>query len=185
MTSLLRKLKYILLIVIITGVIGCSSMPATNSGFLSEHHSSASLKEESIRVIWQTSDDYNLKDNEKALLIDLLKLELDKSIASANLDLSSVQLSIAITRVETVSPALNWLLTIALLGPLDRGGAAVEFNAIKINTSQSIAQLQFSQWVPLSEFTARYKRLKPAKLALTSAARNFVKVLKTKLDNNQ
>lgn len=144
-------------------------MPATNSGFFSEYRSASNLKKDSVVVVWRAHDNDDLSDDEKESLIALLKSELEKSMAFANLDRSSVQLRAAITRVETVSPALNWLTTIILFIPLDRGGVAVEFQAIDNNTHKPIAQLSFAEWTPLSKFTARYKRLAPAKLALATA----------------
>jgi len=178
------KTLVLLLSVTVSVLTGCESMQATNSGFLTEYHSPSSLKE-SVIVTWKAEGDSNLIDDEQTLLTSFFKAELEKSLDSANLDLSSIQLSAAITRVETVSPALNWILTLALIGPMNRGGAAVEFKAINTKTAELITQLQFAQWTPISEFSARYQRLKPAQLALNSAAEHFVKLLKSKMKTTQ
>lgn len=174
------KFKNMILLISLMSLIGCSSMPTTDSGFLSESHSPSSLKKESITVVFRANTN-ELNNDEKERLTIYLLAELKKHIEPSNLDLSSIQLSAAITRIETVSPLLNWLFTITLFAPIDRGGAAVEFRAIDTDTAQTVAELQFAQWAPMSEFTAQYKRLKPAKLALTSATHGFIEVLKNKI----
>lgn len=84
--------------------------------------------------------------------------------------LSDIRIKAVITRVETISEPLNWLSTLV----------AVEFEPFDIATEGSIAQLNFAQWTPMSEFAARYDRLAPAEIGMASAAKAFV----TKLQNN-
>jgi hypothetical protein len=101
-----------------------------------------------------------------------------------NTKLSDIRIKAVITRVETISEPLNWLSTLVVFAPLDRGGVAVEFEAFDIATKGSLAQLNFAQWTPMSEFAARYVRLAPAEIGMASAAKAFVTQLQSNLSTN-
>ena len=79
----------------------------------------------------------------------------------------------AITRVETVSPALNALSALVLVVPLDRGGASVDIEALDPDTGKQLAALTQGHFAPLSELKAHFSKLAPAQLALRKAAADF------------
>jgi Protein of unknown function (DUF3313) len=83
----------------------------------------------------------------------------------------------AITRVVTVSPLVNTVGTILLVGPLDRGGAAVELEAVDAETGTQVAALKFGHYPPLSDLAARFSRLSPAEIALKKAVVDFSELL--------
>jgi hypothetical protein len=84
----------------------------------------------------------------------------------------------AITQVATVSPGLNTFGTLLLIGPLDRGGAAVEIEALDPETGKQIAAMTLGYFSPLSELKARFSKLAPAELALKKAAEDFALLLR-------
>jgi hypothetical protein len=88
----------------------------------------------------------------------------------------------AITRVETVSPALNTLSALLLVVPLDRGGAAVEIEAVDPQTGRQLAALTQGYFAPMSELKARFSRLAPAEIAVRKAAADFVPLLQPATD---
>ena len=85
-----------------------------------------------------------------------------------------------ITRVETVSPALNVVTAVLLTVPLDRGGAAVEIEVLDADTLQPLVSMAHANFTPLSEFKARFSALAPAELALNAAAVELAKLLRSK-----
>ncbi len=182
----MKTLKSILLSGLIT-LGACSAMPATQSGFLSSgtlvtSHEEQAPHEESaeLQVAWQVEAGHDISEQEqqelKALLRRELKIALDKTVneQTTKIPLEAIQIRAAITRIEAVSPALNWLTTIVLFVPMDHGGAAVELEAVDVRSNKVITQLRFASWTPISELRAHFTRLAPANLALTAAAHEFV-----------
>ena len=121
--------------------------------------------------------------SEQLLLTNTLTSSLKKELVNVHdtNQLSNIRIRAVVTRVETISEPLNWLSTLIVFAPLDRGGVAVEFEAFDIATRQSVAQLNFAQWTPISEFTARYDRLASAEIGMARAANAFVTVLQKSL----
>ncbi len=161
----------------------CSNMQTTNSGVLLEEKQTLKSDSKKIVVSWHINEVDLITVNEKRTLKTILQSSLETELAKIA-DINKTKdfhIRAAIMRVETVSEPLNWLSTIALFIPLDRGGVAVEFEAFDVKTKQSIAQLNFAQWTPLTEFTARFDRLAPAEIGMTSAAHAFIAELKKQL----
>jgi hypothetical protein len=88
----------------------------------------------------------------------------------------------AITRIETVSPALNTLSALVLVVPLDRGGAAVEIEAVDPQTGRQLAALTQGYFAPLTELKARFSKLAPAEIAVRKAAADFAALLQPAAD---
>ena len=84
----------------------------------------------------------------------------------------------AITRVETVSPALNAVSALLFVVPLDRGGAAVDVEALDPGTGRQLAALTMGYFAPLSELKSHFNKLAPARLALHKAANDFGALLR-------
>ena len=83
----------------------------------------------------------------------------------------------AITEVALPSPALNVITTALLFLPLDRGGAAVEIEAVDVATGQRVAALASAGNGTLADFRGHYSRLAHAKLAFERAAQAFRSLL--------
>ncbi|MCY0916328.1 DUF3313 family protein [Massilia antarctica] len=88
-----------------------------------------------------------------------------------------VRIRSAITRVVPVSPALNTVATLMLIGPVDRGGAAVEIEAIDVDTGKQLAALNMGYYAPVSDLKARFATFAPAALAIDKAASSFAPLL--------
>jgi hypothetical protein len=67
--------------------------------------------------------------------------------------------------------------TLLLSVPLDRGGAAVEIEAVDPQTGRQLAALRWGYFAPLSDITARFSKLAPAEIAVRKAAVDFVSLL--------
>jgi hypothetical protein len=79
----------------------------------------------------------------------------------------------AITRFETVSPALNAVSALLFVVTLNRGGTSVEMEALEPGTSKQVAALTLGHFAPLSELKSHFSKLAPAELALRKAAIDF------------
>jgi len=181
---LLNTKKFLLLFSLIVNLLlsACSSMPSTQSGFLSDtdYNNAVSLSDKKIDVIWKVDPAQNISDEEQQQLITLLEAGLQQKMIETKSQqhtfdqYNAIKINAAITRVEPVSPLINWITTILVFIPLDHGGAAVEIEAIDTRTNKVITQLSYAQWVPLTELAAHFTRLAPVKIALASAADEFV-----------
>lgn len=180
-------------------LVGCSTMPATPGTTLSEPVTLRYSEDGAIgryrlpvkvdlgrlqfsEVQWRASEAFT--PEERAQLATHLQSALDKSVkavqpAAASGDARPVLVRATVTRVETVSPAANVLSTLLVLVPLDRGGAAVEIEALDAQSKRPLAALSYASYAPLSDFGARFSRLAPAELALGRAADEFVALLVT------
>lgn len=186
-----------LLLVCLAGLPACSTMPATDTGFLHDRAAMTESKDGSVaryrsatlidphqvRAIsaeWASPQDADFSSTDKAQLLAALKA----AIAQETQALPKVSegrpvvIRAAITRVESVSPALNTIATVMLIGPFDRGGAAVEIEVLDAETRQPLASLAHGHFAPLSAFKARFSRLAPAELALQVAAANLATLLR-------
>ncbi|KGJ91198.1 hypothetical protein [Colwellia psychrerythraea] len=161
----------------------CSNMQTTNSGALFAESQVFKADSKQIAVSWHINEANLITVKEQHILNTILLSSLETELAKFSdiHKVSDIHIRAAVTRVETVSEPLNWLSTIALFLPLDRGGVAVEFVAFDAKTKQSIVQLNFAQWTPLTEFTARFDRLAPAEISMNSAALAFITELQKEL----
>jgi len=157
----------------------CSSMPRANNALSMAEFNQPATISENIVIHWKVENKMNITIDEKNHLIMLLKTELEDSVNLVNVNLaqSSLQLHAVINNVETVTPALNWLSTVFLFVPVDRGGIDVDFVAINKHSRLPVAKLNFAEWAPISEFSARFNRLAPAEIQLKQAVNNFVTLL--------
>jgi len=170
----------------------CSTvMPASHSGFLSSYAALSSSPDGSAlrrsataidptrvtlgEIDWRAPVNDRISDEERRLLLRQLGDELMARVQDlpASPQGRPVILRAAITRVETVSPALNVLSALALVVPLDRGGASVDIEAVDAATGEQLAALTLRHVAPVSEFKAHFSKLAPAQLALRKAAAEF------------
>ncbi len=175
---MMKTIKISVLWLSLSMLAACSVMPATQSGFLSQWPQGVVSGGTLPKVVWRVNAGHDISKQEQEELKGLLTREINIALNKANHDnkipSQSIQIRAAITRIEAVSPALNWLTTILLFVPMDHGGAAVELQAIDVRTEKVITQLRFARWTPISELRSHFTRLAPANLALTLAAHEFV-----------
>lgn len=130
-------------------------------------------------VRWRAASDQVASVAEQQALLAVLRRVLEQELRAGRPAPQgrAVVLRAAITRVEPVSPLLNTVSALALFVPLDRGGAAVEIEAVDAVTGAQLAALRLGYFAPLSDFKARFSRLAPVEIALNKAAQEFVALL--------
>lgn len=185
--------------VVITTLTACgTTMPAPKSNFLSHYDSLTASPDGASRTLrartpidparisiapidWRVAPSADISADERAALVAQLGDALQQQAHALPVTPSGrpAVLRAAITAVATVSPGLNTLGTVLLIGPLDRGGAAVEIEAVDPETGKQIAALTLGYFSPLSELKARFSKLAPAQLALGKAAQDFTDLLRT------
>lgn len=116
---------------------------------------------------------------EKSVLMTQLRDELQKQIDAMPQSTNghAAILRAAITRVETVSPSLNTLAALLFIVPIDRGGAAVEIEAVDSESGKQFAALRLGYFAPFTDLKARFHKLAPAEIALKKAADDFIPLL--------
>jgi hypothetical protein len=104
---------------------------------------------------------------EQATLLDQLRSQLQAQIGHMPVvaDGRPVQLRAAITQVVTVSPSLDVLSTALAAGSWDRGGAAVEIEALDADTQRQLAALTLGYFAPPASWTSRHERDIPMRVA--------------------
>jgi hypothetical protein len=189
--------KIAIVIAMSMSVVACgTSMPNSQSGFLSSYENlqtddaktSVTLRARTTvdptritvsEVEWHPNAGTHIDAEDRAKLLAQLRDELHKHIAtlpSAPGGRPAV-IRAAITKVEAVSPTMNTIATVLLIGPLDRGGAAVEIEAIDPDSRKQIAAIRQGYFAPLSELRARFRKYAPAEIALKKTAEDFVQLL--------
>ena len=187
----------LLMVVLIAGLTGCSTMQATSIGFLknqnmmttSQDGSTAIYRSEtpidphqvrSLSVEWFVPMDEEFSSTERTQLMTALEASIAKQAERLPSVVGGRPIAIraVITRVEVVYPVLN-IVTAVLSGmPLHRGGAAVEIEVLDAETLQPLASMAYAQFTPMSEFRVKFVRLAPAELALNTAAKKFAEILR-------
>jgi hypothetical protein len=198
-TSPMARAWRLLLLVSATSLAACSTMQATDTGFLqnrsemthSQDGSTATFRSatpvdphqvRALSVEWAIPMAAQVSDTDKARLLATLEAAIAKETEALPQRAGGrpVVIRAVITRVESVSPALNVLTAVFLTVPLDRGGAAVEIQVLDAETLQPLASMAHAYFVPVSEFKARFSTLAPAELALQAAAIELAKLLRDK-----
>ena len=188
-----------ILLVSVASLSACSTMQATDIGFLknrsemtrSQDGSTAYFRSQtsvdphqvrSLSVEWAMPIDAGISETERTRLISTLQAAISRETEALpkNAEGHPVIIRAVITRVESVSPALNVVTAVLLTVPLDRGGAAVEIEVLDADTRQPLASMAHAHFAPLSEFKARFSALAPAELALNAAAVDLAKLLRSK-----
>jgi hypothetical protein len=197
--SFLPSVLRLLLLASATGLAACSTMQATDTGFLknrsdmttSQDGSTATFRSSTpvdphqvrtLSVEWAVPVDAAIPDAERARLISILEAAIARETEALPQSAGGrpVLIRAIITRVESVSPVLNVLTAVFLTVPLDRGGAAVEIQVLDAETLQPLASMAHAYFVPIAEFRARFSALAPAELALNAAAIELARLLREK-----
>ena len=190
--SLIALAFRMFLLVSVAGLAACSTMQATDTGFLKNRSEMTTSKDgstayyrsptpvdphqvRSISVEWAMPIDAGVLGTERARLISTLKAAISREAEALPQSVGGhpVVIRAVITRVESVNPALNVLTSVLLTVPLDRGGAAVEIQVLDADTLQPLASMAHAYFVPITEFKARFSALAPAELALRSGPANL------------
>lgn len=197
--SVVTRASRVLLLVAVTGLTACSTMQATDTGFLKNRSEMKTSKDggtayyrsptlvdphqvRSISVEWAAPTNGIVPETERARLISTLSAAISRETKALPQSDGGrpVVIRAVITRVESVNPALNVLTSVFLTVPLDRGGAAVEIQVLDADTLQPLASMSHAYFVPITEFKARFSALAPAELALNAAASELAKLLRDK-----
>jgi hypothetical protein len=195
--SLFTSVLRLLLVVSATGLAACSTMQATDTGFLknrsdmttSQDGSTATFRSttpvdphqvRALSVEWAMPAGAAIPEAERARLIATLEAAISRETEALPQSAGGrpVVIRAVITRVESVSPVLNVLTAVFLTVPLDRGGAAVEIQVLDAETLQPLASMAHAYFAPIAEFRARFTALAPAELALNAAAIELAKLLR-------
>ena len=130
-------------------------------------------------VIMQAGVGVALSSEERNQLAALLRQQLQQRVQEMpkNPAGQAAVLRAAITKVETVSPGLNTVGTLLLIGPLDRGGAALEIEAVDPVNGAQLAAMKLGHYAPISDLRARFSKLEPTEIAIRKAAKDFVALL--------
>ncbi len=197
--SLFARALRLLFLVSVTGLAACSTMQATDTGFLKNRGELTTSKDggmayyrsptpvdphqvRSISVEWAMPIDAGVSEDERARLISTLKAAISREAEALPQSVGGhpVVIRAVITRVESVNPVLNVLTSVFLTVPLDRGGAAVEIQVLDADTLQPLASMAHAYFVPITEFKARFFAMASAELALNAAAVELAKLLREK-----
>ncbi len=193
----MNRFRHLMAATAVASLAACSTvMPTAQSGFLSDYTALAGASDDAFAsrasaesidparvsveaVTWRVMGSVDVSADEREALLTQLRGELQRHLSALPaqpLGRAAV-LRAAITRVETVSPALNALSALLLTVPLGRGGAAVEIEAVDPQTGRQLAALTQGYFAPLSELKARFSKLAPAEIAVRKAAADFVPLL--------
>ncbi len=197
--SLFTSVLRLLLVVSATGLAACSTMQATDTGFLTNRSDMTTSQDGStstfrsptavdphqvraLSVEWAMPAGAAIPEAERARLIATLEAAISRETEALPQSAGGrpVVIRAVITRVESVSPVLNVLTAVFLTVPLDRGGAAVEIQVLDAETLQPLASMAHAYFAPIAEFRARFSALAPAELALNAAAIELAKLLREK-----
>ena len=193
----MNRFHHLIAATAVASLAACSTiMPTAQSGFLSDYTALAGASDEASAsrasadhidparvsvdaVAWRVTSSVDISTDEREALLTQLRSELQRHVRAlpAQPQGRPAVLRAAITRVETVSPALNTLSALLLIVPLDRGGAAVEIEAVDPQTGRQLAALTQGYFAPMSELKARFSKLAPAEIAVRKAAADFVPLL--------
>ena len=193
----MNSARILLATAFISTLAACGTvMPSAQSGFLSDYTALKAMPDASSAnraalepidpaqitieaVVWRAKSTTDISTDERSALAEVLRSELAQRVQAMPpvAHGRAATLRAAITKIETVSPALNTVATVLLFGPLDRGGAAVEIEAIDPQTGHQLAAMTQGYFAPLSEFKARFSKLVPAEIALRKGAADFVPLL--------
>lgn len=201
----MNRFRHLIAAATVASLAACSTvMPSAQSGFLSDYTALAGASDDSSAsrasadpidparvsvdaVSWRVTSSVDISSDEREALLTQLRAELQRQLRAlpAQPQGRAAVLRAAITRIETVSPALNTLSALLLIVPLDRGGAAVEIEAVDPQTGRQLAALTQGYFAPMSELKARFSKLAPTEIAVRKAAADFMPLLQPTPDGGK
>jgi hypothetical protein len=176
-------------------------LPTAHSGFLSDYTALAGAPDAAVAsrasadridparvtvdaVAWRVTGSVDISTEEREALLALLRSELQQRVRAlpAQPQGRPAVLRAAITRIETVSPLLNTVSSLVLTIPLERGGAAMEIEAVDPQTGRQLAALTPGWRAPVTELMVRFSKRAAAEIAIRKAATDFVQLLQASPD---
>ena len=198
----MNRFRFLVAAIAVASLAACSTvLPTAHSGFLSDYSTLAGGPDAAAAgrasaepidparvtvdaVAWRVTGSNDISTEEREALLALLRSELQQrvqALPAQPLGRPAV-LRAAITRVETVSPLLNTLSSLVLTVPLERGGAAMEIEAVDPQTGRQLAASTPGWRAPVTELMARFSKLAAAEIAIRKAAADFVLLLQPASD---
>lgn len=197
----MNAIRHVIAVACLASISACTTVMTTpRSGFLSSYAeltpsldgSSASTRSAATidparvtigAIEWRTVPGADLNEVERNALLSQLRDELMARLQElpAAPGGRPVVLRAAITRIETVSPALNTVSALLFIVPLDRGGASVDIEVTDASDGRQLAALTQGYFAPLHELKSHFSKLEPARLALRKAANDFGALLQPAL----
>ena len=198
----MNRFRFLIAATAVASLAACSTvLPTAHSGFLSDYTAlaggpaaAAASRDSADRidparvtvdaVAWRVTGGTDISTEEREALLALLRSELQQRVQAlpAQPQGRPAVLRAAITRVETVSPLLNTLSSLVLTIPLERGGAAMEIEAVDPQTGRQLAALTPGWRAPVTELMVRFSKLAAAESAVRKAAADFVLLLQAAPD---
>jgi hypothetical protein len=198
----MNRFRFLIAATAVAALAACSTvLPTAHSGFLSDYTALAAGPDASTAnrasadridparvtvdaVAWRVTDSADISTEEREALLALLRSELQQRVQAlpAQPQGRPAVLRAAITRVETVSPLLNTLSSLVLTIPLERGGAAMEIEAVDPQTGRQLAASTPAWRAPVTELMVRFSKLAAAEIAIRKAAADFVLLLQPAAD---
>jgi hypothetical protein len=198
----MNRFRFLILATTVASLAACSTvLPTAHSGFLSDYTALAGGPDAAAAsraladridparvtvdvVAWRVTGSADISTEEREALLALLRSELQQRVQAlpAQPQGRPAVLRAAITRVETVSPLLNTLSSLVLTIPLERGGAAMEIEAVDPQTGRQLAALAAGWRAPVTELMVRFSKLAAAEVAIRKAAADFVLLLQPASD---
>ena len=198
----MNRFRFLIAATVVASLAACSTvLPTPHSGFLSDYTALAGAPDAAApsraatdridparvtvdAVAWRVTGNADISTEEREALLALLRSELQQRVQAlpAQPQGRPAVLRAAITRVETVSPLLNTLSSLVLTIPLERGGAAMEIEAVDPQTGRQLAALTPGWRAPVTELMVRFSKLAAAETAIRKAAADFVLLLQPASD---
>ena len=198
----MNRFRFLIAAIAVASLAACSTvLPTAHSGFLSDYSALAGGSDGAAAsrasagpidparvtvdaVAWRVKGSNDISAEEREALLALLRTELQQRVQAlpAQPQGRPAVLRAAITRVETVSPLLNTLSSLVLTIPLERGGAAMEIEAVDPQTGRQLAALTPGWRAPVTELMVRFSKLAAAEVAIHKAATDFVRLLQAAPD---
>ena len=198
----MNRFRFLIAATVVASLAGCSTvLPTAHSGFLSDYTALAGGSDAAAAsraladridparvtvdaVAWRVTGGADISTEEREALLALLRSELQQRVQAlpAQPQGRPAVLRAAITRVETVSPLLNTLSSLVLTIPLERGGAAMEIEAVDPQTGRQLAALTPGWRAPVTELMVRFSKMAAAEVAIRKAATDFVLLLQVAPD---
>jgi hypothetical protein len=198
----MNRFRFLIAAIAVASLAACSTvLPTAHSGFLSDYSTLAGGPDAAAAsrasaepidparvtvdaVAWRATGTSDISFEEREALLALLRRELQQRVQAlpARPQGRPAVLRAAITRVETVSPLLNTLSSLVLTIPLERGGAAMEIEAVDPQTGRQLAALTPGWRAPVTELMVRFSKMAAAEVAIRKAASDFVLLLQVAPD---
>ena len=198
----MNRFRYLIAATAVASLAACSTvLPTAHSGFLSDYTALAGGPDAAAAsralaeridparvtvdaVAWRVPGSADISTEEREALLALLRSELQQRVQAlpAQPQGRPAVLRAAITRVETVSPLLNTLSSLVLTIPLERGGAAMEIEAVDPQSGLQLAAMTPGWRAPVTELMVRFSKLAAAEVAIRKAAADFVLLLQPASD---